>query len=185
MATRKGIGGPNSATGKGRSSQNSTKHGARSTSVLILADETQEDYDEVRNGWLANYEPADYHEMRLVEQLILNDWLMQRANKRLLEAEAEGEEHRIELMMRYKTTNERAFYRSLNAIEGLRKDMRREGILNRQLLEKQDVEIEKLKQQLAKQPAKPEVKAQENKILTLLAAPPLKVSPERPYLRDD
>jgi hypothetical protein len=66
--------------------------------------------------------------MRLVEQLILNDWLLQRANRRMLEAEAapaDAEyEHRLELMQRYKTSAERAFYRALAAMEALRKDRR-------------------------------------------------------------
>ncbi len=144
MASRKGIGGPTTAEGKGRSSQNSTKHGARSTNVLILGDERQADYDETRDGWLADYEPADYHEMRLVEQLILNDWLLKRANRRLMQAETEPEnEHRLELMLRYKTTHERAFYRSLNAIEGLRKDIRREKIISKQFTDKARAEIGK------------------------------------------
>ncbi len=132
---------PQSENGKAISSQNAITHGMRSQRFTVLADETREDYEETRIGWLKKYTPADYHEMRLVEQLILNDWLLQRANRRILQAEAAlvGEEetchpatwtaeqeHKIELVMRYKTTQERAFYRSLNALEGLRKDLMRE-----------------------------------------------------------
>ena len=131
-----------SPEGKANSSQNALKHGLRSQRHTILADETREDYEETRRGWLEKYTPADYHERRLVNQLILNDWLLQRANRRILDAEAAlvGEEetchpanwtaeqeHKIELVMRYKTTQERAFYRSLNALEGLRKDLMREN----------------------------------------------------------
>ncbi len=52
-------------------------------------------------------------------------------------------------MLRYKTTHERAFYRSLNAIEGLRKDMRREKISSWRLLDEGKAKIEKLKRELA------------------------------------
>ncbi len=163
-------GGPKSPEGKASSSGNSTKHGMLSKRHTILADETREEYEETRLGWLENYEPADYHEARLVDQLILNDWLLKRANKRLLQAEAAlvGEEdtchpatwtaeqeHKIELVLRYKTTQERAFYRSLSAVEGLRKDILREKILNRRLLDQQNKEIEGLKKQLAERPPKP------------------------------
>ncbi len=73
-----------SPEGKANSSQNAVKHGLRSQRHTILADETREDYEETRLGWLKKYTPDDYHEARLVDQLILNDWLLQRANRRIL-----------------------------------------------------------------------------------------------------
>jgi hypothetical protein len=131
----------------------------RSKNVLILAGETQEEYDETRTGWLEKYTPADYHETRLVEQLILNDWMLQRANNRLLEAEAAEwtaeQKHNIELAMRYKTMHERAFYRSLNALEGLRKDLLRENFLAMRVANQQKEKIEALEKDLAERPAKP------------------------------
>ncbi len=159
-----------SKEGKAKSAQNSTKHGMLSKRFTILADETREEYEETRSGWLQNYQPADYHEARLVEQLILNDWLLKRANRRLLGAEAAltGEEetcdpvgwsaeqeHKIELMLRYKTTQERAFYRSLNAIEGLRKDLLREKILNMKIIDQLKSRVETLEKDLAERPPKP------------------------------
>ena len=48
-----------------------------------------------------------------------NDWFLRRAVRRLHEAEAA--EGNVELMQRYKTSAERSFYRSLGALQQLRK----------------------------------------------------------------
>lgn len=131
--------GPKTPEGKESSSKNAIKHGCRAKKTLILPDETQEEYDELRNGWLEEFEPEGHQERRLVEKLILNDWLQQRAERWLLQVEAQVVEenadpsewtaeqhHRIELMQRYKTTAERAFYRAWSAVQSLRKDFMRE-----------------------------------------------------------
>ncbi len=164
-------GGPKTPEGKEKSSRNSTSHGLRATRVLILAGESQDDYDEIREGWLATYEPENFHERSLVEQLILNHWMMQRANRRLLEAEAAlvgseetryadgwtpAQEHTLDLVQRYKTTHERAFYRSLNAVESLRKDILRNELLKNKLIETKDKRIKDLEADLAKRPPAPE-----------------------------
>ncbi len=158
-------GGPKTPGGKERASRNSTTHGMRSKKVLILADETAEEYEETREGWLAEYEPEGYQQVRLVEQLILNDWLLKRANRRVLQTEAAlvgdednwhpadwvaEQEHKLELMQRYKTTAERAFYRSLSAVEHLRKDILRERILNSKLLDKNSELAKETEQQSKK-----------------------------------
>ncbi len=132
-------GGPKTPDGKERSSQNSTDHGLRSTKFRILADESQEDFDDVERGWWTQFAPEDYEEDKLVRTLVLNDWLHQRAERRLLQVEATiaevsgidptqwtaDQRHQIELIQRYKTTAERAFYRALAALQGLRRDFRR------------------------------------------------------------
>ncbi len=152
-------GGPKTPEGKKRSSQNSTAHGLRSTHLMILPDEERAEYEKTRQGWMETYEPEGYHEVRLVDQLILNDWLLKRANRRLIKAETdedatEEHEHRRELILRYKTTSERAFYRALSAVEGLRKDILREKILNTDVIKRQSEQIEDLKKKLGAQPPK-------------------------------
>src|SRR5579862_3355864 len=72
---------------KNNSRLNATKHGC-CAKTLLLPDECQEDFDRIHNGWMAEFEPEGYQEERLVEMLILNDWLLQRAQRRLWEAEA-------------------------------------------------------------------------------------------------
>ncbi len=57
-----------SKEGKARSAQNSTKHGMLSKRCTILVDETREEYEETRTGWLKNYEPADYHDARALKR---------------------------------------------------------------------------------------------------------------------
>ncbi len=123
---KKHGGGPKTEDGKARSSQNSLKHGARSK-ALILADERQEDFDKVAEGWSKEFEPEGYQEERLVEILVRNDWFFQRADRLWQEAQASGDDqHTLELMQRYRTTAERSFFRALGALRGLRKDLMRE-----------------------------------------------------------
>lgn len=99
---------------------------------MILPDERQEDYDKIQAGWRAEFEPEGYQEERLLEILIMNDWLLRRAQRRLMEADASGDEREMERRDRRKTRAEAAFYRAWNALQGLRKDiMRRELALIR------------------------------------------------------
>ncbi len=162
--SKKRGGGPKTPEGKRRASENSTKHGARATKFTILADESPEEYEETRNGWLTAFEPEGYHEIRLVDQLIVNDWLLKRANRRFLETEAEWAEepaHTAELMQRYRTAAERSFYRSLSAVEQLRKDILRNEIIKEKLLSKnrmQEERIEALEKELGPGAAKARVK---------------------------
>jgi hypothetical protein len=120
-----------SPEGKLKSSFNSTSHGALSKRKLLPGEDAAE-LEACAAGWMATYAPQDYREQRLVDQLILNDWFLRRATHRLMELEAsagdgtENFEHRLGLMQRYKTAAERAFYRSVTAVESLRKDLRRE-----------------------------------------------------------
>ncbi len=123
MAKKRG-GGPKSETGKKNSSRNATTHGCRSKIVVILKDEHQEDYDEMEREWNDEFGPETYMERRLVKILVDNDWFLQRAVRRLHEAEAA--EGNVELMQRYKTSAERSFYRSLNALQQVRKDLMRQ-----------------------------------------------------------
>lgn len=134
----RGSTGPKTPEGKANSSQNRTTHGCRSKKVVILEGETQEDYDALREGWLTDFGPENFAVKRLVERLILNDWLVERASRWLLRAQeemAEGDDpmrwdperlHRLDLMLRYQTTAERAFYRSWQAAQNLRKDIARD-----------------------------------------------------------
>ena len=130
---------PKTPKGKAKSSQNSRTHGVLAKKMRILPDEKQEQYDAVVQGWMAQWEPTDYQEHKLVETLIENDWQHRRAQRRLLETEASiieangadpaewtaEQTHRLELMQRYKTTAERAFYKSWGVLQGLRKDIMR------------------------------------------------------------
>ncbi|MBV9083033.1 MAG: hypothetical protein JOZ62_10175, partial [Acidobacteriaceae bacterium] len=130
--------GPTTPDGKDRSSRNATKHGCRAKRV-ILSDESQAEYDALRAGWFEEYEPGTFASESLIDKLVLEDWLLKRAERRVVEAEerleASGdamqwteEQHKhLQLMHRYKTTAERAFYRSWRAVEQLRGSRMREA----------------------------------------------------------
>jgi hypothetical protein len=147
---KKRSGGPHSAAGKAASSKNAIKHGGRSM-VKILPWESQADYDRIEQGWRGEFEPEGFAEERLVKNLIWNDWLLERTQWLVMEAEiaasAEGwttEEqwHQLELKLRYKTTAERAFYRAWEALRALRKDdMKQKRDMIR--LEQKNAELEK------------------------------------------
>jgi hypothetical protein len=153
MAKKRG-GGPKTPQGKSNSSRNSTTHGCRAKTVVIMADEQQEDYDQMARDWNEEFGPETYMERRLVGILIDNDWFLRRAMRRMHEAEAEN--GKIELMQRYKTSAERSFYRSLNALQQLRRDLMRQdrhgewwkdraGKLEKELEKRPAVPVETLK----------------------------------------
>ncbi len=135
--SKKRGGGPKTPEGKARSSQNSTTHGMRAKHVRVLADERPEEYKRHFEGWMDQLEPQNFLEEQLARQVISNSWLMERATRRALENEgavagdedtqhaadwSAAQEHKLELMQRYKTSAERAFYRSLEAYRRNRND---------------------------------------------------------------
>jgi hypothetical protein len=110
---------------------------------LIVGDERQEDFDQLAAGWRAEYEPEGQAAESLIERVILNDWLLRRAEGCHLDAEwelaqveaseASAEEiekghQKVQLYLRYRTTAERSFYRAFYALRGLRKDKVREEL---------------------------------------------------------
>jgi hypothetical protein len=162
--------GPTTRNGKATSSQNARKHGMRSKTVII-GDEKQEDFDRLAAGWRAEYDDDGQATKSLLERVILNDWFLQRAERRYMELECElaavdalewtEEDHKkIELYLRYKTTNERSFYRALNALRGLRKDKIREVMDFKKMEKRAEEAVEKaLEKKSAEREAKPEAKA--------------------------
>ena len=139
--------GPRTIQGKERSSRNATKHGCR-TKRPLLGDESQAEYDALRAGWLEEYDPATFASVSLVEKVALEDWLLKRAERRVVEAEerleadgdamqASEEQHKqLQLMQRYKTTAERAFYRAWRAVEQLRSSRMREALAMERMRER-------------------------------------------------
>ncbi len=159
-----GCTGPTTPEGKESSSKNALKHGCCSK-ILILPDEDPAEFERIAEGWLQQFDPADFQEETLVEALILNDWSLRRKRRHFFAAEAAAaaasgpdpaawsaeQRHHLALMQRYKTAAERAFYRSWSALQGLRKDIMNENIKLLKALRK-DVslqeEIDKLEAQL-------------------------------------
>ncbi|MBV8072426.1 MAG: hypothetical protein JO270_21160 [Acidobacteriaceae bacterium] len=122
-------GGPKTEDGKKSSSGNATKHGLCASKKRMLPGEDQAEFDAIERGWLEEYQPEGHAEHTLVYEVIQNEWALRRARRRVMWAEEqavaewnEETEHTLELMQRYKTTAERSFYRSWNAMQGLRRD---------------------------------------------------------------
>lgn len=160
-----GCTGPTSTKGKNVSRANSTKHGGCCSSILILPNEDPADFEKIAQDWKSHFEPDGVEEEALVDALILNDWSYRRARRNFFEAEAAAaagsgpnpvnwspeQQHHVALMQRYKTAAERAFYRSLNALRALRKDLMNENLKLLKSLQNEkslQAEIEQLQAQL-------------------------------------
>jgi hypothetical protein len=125
--------GPTSPEGKAVSSQNATKHGCCSNK-LILPDEDEQEWKDLKQGWLDTYEPQTHAGLTLVCEVAVAQWLLLRARRRYNEAEqrvyaeqsdalewSAEQQKTIERFTRYRTTQERAFHRALSNVEGLRR----------------------------------------------------------------
>ncbi len=129
LRTRKGIGGPNTAKGKSRSSQNSRKHGCRSKEK-ILPGERRADYDALWEEWLGQYEPESPGDLAQLERLVDGAWRLRRTEAAYTDVEralrktskdaAEWPEElvqRLQVMQRYRTNAENTLHKELRALE--------------------------------------------------------------------
>ncbi len=124
--------GPRSIEGKANSSQNANKHGCCSKKP-VLPDESEEEFNDLKQGWLRDYEPTTQIARSLVARAHLAEWYLIRAIQRYNQTEqsiyeeaadamdwSEAHHERIERFTRYRTTQERAFARALSGLEHLR-----------------------------------------------------------------
>jgi hypothetical protein len=135
--------GPHTPHGKTRSSQNSTKHALRSNPRKLLPAETQAEVDAIRESWEAEFDFDSPAIESLLTPLIEADRMFRRATTALFEAEIAlcqtglADEHltalhkQYQLILRYKTTHERAF-RTIEQFAGRR--AREERACRRQLI---------------------------------------------------
>ena len=116
--------GPRTEAGKAASAQNALRHGL-SSSTLLIPGEDPEAYAALRNGFLTHYQPTDVIEALLVEDLARHHWLKDRAIRLQGEALAIAPPGEIPatfaVLLRYQTTNERAFHKALATLQALRK----------------------------------------------------------------
>jgi hypothetical protein len=119
--------GPVTPEGKANSSLNATTHGMCSKAPVVAGEDGQE-RERLVESWLTKYRPVDDVEHRLVMEVAENEWFKRRAMKQfgLVEERmnavdpfewSEEEHKRMERFLRYKTTAERAFTRSLRTLE--------------------------------------------------------------------
>ncbi len=90
--------GPVTPEGRARSSRNALKHGLTSRSIL-LSNESESDFEHLREAYLAHFNPRTEIEADLVEQLVAARWRMERTwamETALLDLEMEEQREAIE-----------------------------------------------------------------------------------------
>jgi hypothetical protein len=90
--------GPVTPEGRARSSQNALKHGLTSR-IIVLSNESEADFDALREAYLAHFNPQTELEVGLVEQLVAACWRTQRTwalETALLDLEMEEQREGIE-----------------------------------------------------------------------------------------
>jgi hypothetical protein len=126
--------GPTSETGRAASSKNHFRHGLTGNSFTVLDFEDQDEYDHVLCGLRFEHQPSTMTEAILVEKMAQSYWLSKRAlylqDRCATDPELTSEEQHKELALfiRYQTTHDRAFHRSLNDLLKLRAEKRKAEI---------------------------------------------------------
>src|SRR6478672_5135089 len=72
--------GPKTQEGKQASSRNATRHGLTGTQIVIPGEDTAA-YEELREGLVQSYRPANAAERVLVDQIAANAWRLMRAQR--------------------------------------------------------------------------------------------------------
>jgi hypothetical protein len=70
--------GPKTAEGQERSSRNAIKHGLSSNKIVVLDGESEEAWEEYQRHFIAKFQPRDFVEERLVIQMAVNQWRLER-----------------------------------------------------------------------------------------------------------
>src|SRR5947209_14441036 len=82
-----GSTGPKTPEGRERSSLNGLVHGARSEKHVILPGESQQEFNELHEEWLAEYKPATQLERDMIEFLTRKHWQFKRCDRMYEEAQ--------------------------------------------------------------------------------------------------
>ena len=140
--------GPTSEIGKSASSKNHFTHGLTGNSFTVLDFEDQDEFDRVLCGLRFEHQPSTMTESILVEKMAQSYWLSKRAlylqDRCATDPELTNEAHstigvrcarsmeeqhkELALFIRYQTTHDRAFHRSLNDLLKLRAERRKQEI---------------------------------------------------------
>ncbi len=73
--------GPATAEGKSKSSLNAIKHGLTSTRIVVMRNESKEDYAKLVSGFVDTFKPATEPEICLVEEMANAQWKRRRAER--------------------------------------------------------------------------------------------------------
>jgi hypothetical protein len=120
--------GPRTAAGKAISSQNALKHGLASNR-LIIEGEDPADYQTNLDEFLTDLQPVGKLEVELATEIANAQWFKARALRFqaiAFDNHTPTPNHTVPpelgVLIRYQTTNERAFYRALKTLQTLQKE---------------------------------------------------------------
>jgi hypothetical protein len=118
-------GGPRTAAGRAASSKNSFKHGLASGRILIEGEDPDE-FEALVADLEADYLPGTETEALLVHDLAKFHWLADRAIRLQAAAFAAASlpemPASLNVLIRYQTTNQRAFQTTLKSLQALQKE---------------------------------------------------------------
>jgi hypothetical protein len=116
------------------SSKNATKHGCCAPGTLILPNESQQDFNDLEIMYIRAYTPQDDHERHLVQDIVIADWMLQRATRAHAQVEAalyaatpnpadwtEAQERKLGRHIRYRTAQTNILAKCRKALEDHRK----------------------------------------------------------------
>ncbi len=124
--------GPKTPEGKAISAMNNFRHGLTGE-FTVLPWENQEEFNNLLAELRAEHKPSTFTENMLIGKMAQAAWLSKRAlilQQTRLKHDARGcwDEKGLALYIRYQTTHDRAFYKSLNELLRLRAQTRKEQI---------------------------------------------------------
>jgi hypothetical protein len=117
--------GPRTEEGKQIASRNNFRHGLASNQ-LIVAGESLEEFEELHHQLIEEHQPTTITESILVKKMAQHYWLSQRAIR--MQNNDDTNDQQFALYLRYQTTNDRAFSKSLSDLLKLRSERRKEQI---------------------------------------------------------
>jgi hypothetical protein len=121
--------GPKSPEGKSRSAENAIRHGL-AAGRLIIPGECKAEYEALEAYLLKTHEPIAGTETLLVQEMAQSYWLKERAirlqNKAFAESDSTPKD--LAILMRYQTTNQRAYHTALKALTKLQNQRKKDEI---------------------------------------------------------
>jgi hypothetical protein len=125
--------GPKSEAGKAASSLNHLSHGLTGTAFTVLDWEDQNAFNTLFSRLQSEHQPATVTEEILLEKMAQHYWLTQRAITLQAtcfnsEIAPDNPERQLALYLRYQTTHDRAFHKSLDRLLKLRAEKHKQGI---------------------------------------------------------
>ena len=115
--------GPKTPQGKAASSMNAMSHGLTSTKVVLPSEDSAE-FQLLLASLVEEHQPSTPTEFLLVEEMVQAHWRLDRVRRREDQAFESGtlDPKLLLLLLRYATTYERTFFKSLETLKKLQRE---------------------------------------------------------------